>query len=211
MTTFNPALADWNLQLRPRRQGQSAPRELVIQSSDPDLLEKTRTLLELFHERLAEADQTQLDELVELMLKTLAPEPDKETLYQAGVNAQARAELLKDYELLNSAQVHERYGARARNKAALATRWRRQGKILAVDFGGQLLFPAFQFDAQGKPLPVIERLLTILAPANNEWAIAIWLITPNGWLGGQRPVELLMSDPDAVCEAARDEVDGTVY
>ena len=64
MTTFNPALADWNLQLRPRRQGQSAPRELVIQSSDPDLLEKTRTLLELFHERLAEADQTQLDELV---------------------------------------------------------------------------------------------------------------------------------------------------
>ncbi len=201
----------WTLELRPRQQGRSAPKELVIQSSDPALLEKTRTLLELFHDKLAEAEQGQLHELVAVMLKTLAPEPDSATLYQASANAVARAELLQHYELLTSAQIHERYGAHARNKAALATRWRRQGKILAVDYGGQLLFPAFQFDTHGRPLLVMERLLAILAPTNSEWAIAIWLITPNGWLAGSRPVERLISDPEAVCEAARDEIEAAVY
>ncbi len=41
----------------------------------------------------------------------------------------------------------------------------------------------------------MERLLAILL-TNSEWAIAIWLITPNGWLGGSRPVERLNSDPE---------------
>lgn len=211
MATSSTDLLDWNLELRPSRQGRLAAAELVIQSSEPVLLEKVRTLLELFHDRLPKADQAQMDTLVEVMLKTLAPAPDNAMLYQASANASARAELLNHYELLTSAQIHERYGARARNTAALAARWRRQRRILAVDWAGQLLFPAFQFDNQGRPLPVMERLLAILTPANSEWAIAIWLITPNGWLGGRRPVELLTAEPDSVCEAANDEVTGAVY
>jgi hypothetical protein len=92
----------------------------------------------------------------------------------------------------------------ARNAGATAARWRAAGRIFAVTSGGKAaLFPGFQFDAGGQPVPVIADILTALADRLDPWSLALWFTGDNPRLGGLRPVDTLNGDPDAVLAAAR--------
>ena len=46
-------------------------------------------------------------------------------------------------------------------------------------------------DGSGKPRAVIAQILTRLEPLRTNWEIAQWFIAPNGWLDGDRPIDLL--------------------
>jgi len=93
------------------------------------------------------------------------------------------------------------------NRAALASRWRRKGRIFSVNFRGATLYPAFQFDNKGQPRPVIARIARALGNQGSEWQLALWLTSSVGWLNAQRPVDLLETDPEAVAEAADQEAE----
>lgn len=184
---------------------------LVVSSNDPVLLDKTREFIELLHHRLKTADRRQLENMIDQLIDLLDAPPNTAMLKQARFNAEARAALIRDHGALTSAQIHDLYGTNARNKAALATRWRNEGKILGVDYRGERLYPAFQFAADGRPHSVIASVLSLFGPDTGEWQIALWFVTPNGWLDGKRPIDIMISDPDAVVEAARDEAEPGVY
>lgn len=87
-------------------------------------------------------------------------------------------------------------------------RWRESARIFAVQDGDREYFPSFQFDDTGRPLPIIGELLAILGQhkARSDWDNAFWFIGANGWLDGPRPVDLLLSSPDLVKDAAEQEV-----
>jgi hypothetical protein len=145
------------------------------------------------------------------VLEALAPK-DRGSLSAAAVlqarrNAQARRRFLEEFPALTSTEVAEAANSRAANRASLANRWRDEGKVFAVRLGDQQLYPAFQFDDQGRPLPVITRVLKRLSEGDlTDWQTALWFTTPTGWLGGARPADLLTAEPDAVTEAAAREV-----
>jgi poly(hydroxyalkanoate) granule associated protein phasin len=121
-------------------------------------------------------------------------------------NAEARTAFLAEFGTLTSGEVAELAGSSAANRAALANRWKAEGRIFAVETGGQTLFPAFQFLADnGQPRPVIAEILAVLQPRLSGWQTALWFTGRNGWLGAKRPVEVLASDPSTVVEAARQE------
>jgi CheY-like chemotaxis protein len=123
-------------------------------------------------------------------------------------NADARRVFLAEFGTLTSREVAEFAGSRAQNRAALANRWKAEGKIFAVESGGQTLFPAFQFsDDDGQPRPVIAEILAVLQPRYSDWQTALWFTGRNGWLGAKRPVDVLQSAPDAAVEAARQETE----
>lgn len=122
---------------------------------------------------------------------------------QARGNALARTELAREFGLLTSIEVAGLAGSRARNRAALANRWKQEGRLFAVPHGGQQLWPGFQLDEEGQPRPVIAELLEILGPELPPWQIALWFTSRSGWLDGERPVDLLAADPGRVAEAAR--------
>jgi len=123
-------------------------------------------------------------------------------------NARARKAFLAEMEALSSREVAELVGSRATNQAALANRWKEEGRIFAVEAGGQTLFPAFQFsEDSGQPQPVIAQILTVLQPRFSGWQTALWFTGRNSWLGAKRPVDVLKSDPEAVVEAARREAE----
>jgi hypothetical protein len=86
-------------------------------------------------------------------------------------------------------------------------RWRKQGKIFSVSYGGGDLYPAFQFGDDGYPLPIVAELLEILGrdAERTDWDNALWFAGDSGWLDGKTPVELLQSDPDLVKQAAEQE------
>ena len=130
---------------------------------------------------------------------------------QAKRNAAARAAFLQQYETLGAEQVHEMYGSKAKNRAALAARWRAQKKIFAVEHAGRMLYPAYQFDAHGHPKKAISDTLKALGSAVGGWQTALWFTMSNGWLAGRKPLDLLDRDPAAVIAAAKDISDPAIY
>lgn len=149
------------------------------------------------------------ERLIESMLPSTVPSTAR--VLQARRNALAREALLQDFGALTSAEVADLAGSRAANKAALANRWKQEGRIFPITHHGQTLFPAYQFDSEGQPRPVIAEVLTTLGQQSRDWELALWFISSSGWLGGRRPVELLESEPAAVAEAARHEAFDLVF
>ena len=109
-----------------------------------------------------------------------------------------------EFGLLTSAETGRRLGSRSTAPRNLAAATRRDGALLAITRGHQMLFPGFQFDPDGRPLPVI-RILRDLADETqwSETGIVQWLCAPTTYLGGLRPVDLLASEPDRVVDTAR--------
>jgi len=178
--------------------------ELLVSAADVSTLEKARALIELMSDRLGELEKAEMARLIDVAMPTLSAAPSPTTIDQARRNAKARATFLRTCEALDAERVHKLYGSTAKNRAALAARWRADGKIFAVEHQGRLLYPAFQFDHTGRPKPVIGKVLVALGEAVGPWQIAIWFTSANGWLKGSKPVDLLDRDPDKVIDAASD-------
>jgi DNA-binding protein len=148
------------------------------------------------------------DELIEQLMPDRVELPTAAAVLQARRNAEARTAFLEEFGALRSHDVAQLAGSRAANRAALANRWRSEGRVLAVTLGDELLYPGFQFTADGRPHPTIREALATLRsdPHTTDWQAALWFATPTGWLGGRRPVDVLDDDPEAIVEAARREV-----
>ncbi|HYI13378.1 MAG TPA: hypothetical protein VEK57_30300 [Thermoanaerobaculia bacterium] len=148
------------------------------------------------------------------LAEAMAPEsvvPTPVQVLQAQRNAAAREEMLQEFGAFTSSNLAERAGSKAANKVALAHRWKTDGRIFSVTYRGTNYFPGFQFDEEGQPLAVMAELLRILAPARAPWEIALWFTGADGWLGGKRPVDLLLSAPERVVEAAKHEAAERVF
>jgi hypothetical protein len=150
-----------------------------------------------------ETIQEKLDRLIE----TMTPDvrfPSEAAALLSQRNARRRAELLEEFGALTGEQI-ARERSRARNRHALAARWRKEGRLFGVPYRGQTLYPAFQFDDANELRPVVGQVLEALPrPQMSDWELALWWTAANGHLGGRRPVDLLDEDPDALPTAARD-------
>jgi hypothetical protein len=129
---------------------------------------------------------------------------DRSEVPQLLRNAQRRAELLRDFQALTSAEVADLRGSTAGNRAAIANRWKSEGRVFSVGHRKTEFYPAFQFNPDGEPRPVIRRVLEA-AGHRDGWEIALWFTAMNGWLDEKRPVDLLdeAGRGDEIVEAAR--------
>ncbi|MGH7128476.1 MAG: hypothetical protein ACREIV_07890 [Planctomycetaceae bacterium] len=151
------------------------------------------------------------EEQGERLMDVLAADPAAGVLPAARVlqlrqQAAAREQFLAEYDTLTSQQVAEQAGSTASNTAALANRWKNEGKIFALPVGAAGRYPAFQFGDDGRPLPVVAAVRELFADWT-PWSLVLWLTSPSGWLDDARPVDLLVSDPARVEEAARRTLD----
>ncbi|WBM79842.1 hypothetical protein KIV56_16990 [Cryobacterium breve] len=81
---------------------------------------------------------------------------------------------------------------------------RKNGAILAVRRGSVFVFPGFQFVA-GRVEPVIVQLIALAVEV--RWSLeelVIWLCSPSGYFGGDRPINHLHPQNELL-EKARDE------
>ena len=176
---------------------------VVVTTDDAELLRQAMILVHRMQQR-----RDQMEQMIESMLPDRVP--NRAAVLQAQRNARAREALLEEFGALTSAEVADLAGSKAANRAALANRWRKEGRIFAVNHQGQTLFVSFQFDADGRPLPVIAQVLEAF-DGDEGWQTALWFLANNGWLGGPRPIDLLSSDPERVAEAARTEAASFVF
>jgi len=75
-------------------------------------------------------------------------------------------------------------------------RWLREGRVFAIHD----LYPRYQFDSRGRPYPAIERALQALG-FSDPLKVGHWFASPNFYLHGRRPQELLASAPTEVLRA----------
>lgn len=127
---------------------------------------------------------------------------------QARRNAEARANLLQEFGAYSTAELATLRETTGRNVSALPGRWLGEGRIFGLKHAGERRFPAFQFDNEGQPLPTVRRVLDALGGSLRGWEIALWFTTPNGYLEGSRPVDLVRRAPDDVVAAAAYEAAG---
>ena len=116
------------------------------------------------------------------------PLPKKGDVYLriARKNAEMRATYLQTTELYTPEDIQ-----------GPSTKWKREGRVFAVHDGEKDLFPAFQF-ADGKPLPVIKKILEVLPDYLSPWQTAFWFESGNGWLGGKTPRECLKNESKVI-------------
>ncbi len=146
------------------------------------------------------ATRRRLEVVIDAMLPDAVPSAAE--AWHAQQNAQAREELLREFGALTAEQVSNAAGSRAGNRSALASRWHGEGRIVGVSWHGRTLYPAFQF-RDGRPHPAVGRAAAILRDRGlSGWALALWFLTPSGWLWDRRPVDLLDEDPEGVLAAA---------
>ncbi len=176
---------------------------VVVTAEDSELLSQALALVASFQRRRQRMERT-----IEAMLP--AGIPGKAAVLQARRNAEARAELLGEFGALTSSEVADLAGSKAGNRAALANRWRKEGRIFSISHHGQIYFAGFQFGADGRPLPAIAEVLSAFGDGGG-WQTALWFTAANGWLGGARPVDMLASDPERVADAARREAEELVF
>ena len=84
---------------------------------------------------------------------------------------------------------------------------RTQRKLLGVwsPRSNTFVFPDFQFDECGRPLPEVPELLTTLPAGNGGWRETFWLYSPHALLDGRSPAEVFAEDPRRVINVARIE------
>lgn len=181
-----------------------ASKSVLLMSSDNvEELETIQAFVALLQSRLKGYEDSEMERLIEAAMPQLSERPHPAILEQARRNAEFRADFLARYDVLDAEQVHAMYGSKADNTAALAGRWRGARRIFGLEHEGKTLYPAFQFDTNGKPKAVVARILEALGDRSG-WQITSWFTAPNGWLSDdQCPVDLMDTDPDAVVDAAR--------
>lgn len=74
-------------------------------------------------------------------------------------------------------------------------------RVLSVRHQDADLFPAFQWH-DGSLIQAVSAVCRIFDREFSQWDTALWLMTSTGWLGGRRPVDLLVRDPIEVVLAA---------
>lgn len=93
--------------------------------------------------------------------------------------------------------------------------WTAEGRIFSVKDQATEYFPPFALDPDAgyRPYPAVAEMLSILHELqwDNAWGLAGWFVGVNGYLDVQRPMDVLVNDPEWVIDAAQDAVTSEKY
>ncbi len=125
--------------------------------------------------------------------------------FKVATAAQLREKVLARGEWLSSQEVSENAGYQNANSSGQPNKWKKAGKIFAIAVEGRDLYPTYALGVDGKPLPQMKEVLSLLSPHRQSLAIASWFASANSWLGGKTPMDEIAKNPQGVLKAAQME------
>lgn len=140
------------------------------------------------------------EELLRLFMGDAAPRPVD--IVRAKMQAQARKKVFDGSEWLTAAQIADLAGLGQKNPSGTVNRWKQQRQIFALDVHGQDWYPKYALEDDFRPRPAIAKVMAALA----DWKadrLASWFEAKSSTLGGERPREVIASDPQRVVDAAK--------
>lgn len=172
----------------------------AVRDTIRDIVEHVPAIVEARQSKLTD---DAIDALVSVYMRTSPNAEVERLLYDS--NAKARARFFGEWSSFTSKDLADVAGHGSKNKSMTASRWKTKGRVFSIKHGGVEYFPAFQFE-EGHPIESVAEVLALLGEKKSGWQLAFWFTSPNGWLAGKRPVEVL-KDRDAVISAASHEAE----
>lgn len=130
----------------------------------------------------------------------------------------AREVALQSTEWLSALDIAERSRHRSLDSGTIFLHWTAKKQIFAIALKGEDHFPAYGLREvmQGtvraiEPKPIMATLIEALGAECSGWRLAEWFASPNGYLHGKRPLDLLDSEPERVVKAAEFEAKGVQH
>lgn len=164
---------------------------------------------------ILESGQAQDDKTLKALVDALVPRepPEPTLLLEARMTARAQRAVLEDGNWLTASEWAKVAGLSDTNPSAQPNKWKRQGLIFAIHHKGVDYFPGYAMDpdAGWRPRKALKEILEVFAGKKDGWSLAYWFHSANSFLGGQRPQDLLATQPDRVRAAAEDEMEGVVH
>lgn len=118
------------------------------------------------------------------------------------MRAELRVDFLNTFQVLDAEAVHRLAGGKGSDKSRKARAWRSAGRIIGLPIVGITVYPAFQFQPDGQPYPLIREVNKAFTKDCTDWQRASWLVSPNEWLNGETPVSAIQrSDPEVITAA----------
>jgi len=154
-------------------------------------------------------------ELLWSIVETLVPSVPlpEHTLTEARMVAEARADVFRSGEWLTAAQLASIAGFSPTNPSAQPNKWKKDGLLFAVRHEGSDYFPRYALDAHAgyRPTKGLSKVVAAFRGHKDDWGMAYWFASVNSMLGGKRPQDLLLTQPERVLAAAEDEVAGVLH
>lgn len=172
----------------------------AVRETIRDIVEHVPAIVEARQSKLTD---DAIDALVSVYMRTPPNAEVERLLYDS--NAKARARFFGEWPSFTSKDLADVAGHGSKNKSMTASRWKMKGKVFSIRHGGVEYFPAFQFE-EGQPIETVTKVLALLGKKKSGWQLAFWFTSPNGWLAGKRPVDVL-KDGDVVMSAATREAE----
>ncbi|MBV8048130.1 MAG: hypothetical protein JO171_13300 [Paludibacterium sp.] len=164
---------------------------------------------------ISEIQQAHQSQQIEAVIRALVKPVPTPThmLTQARMRASAINATFADGDWLTASELSQVAGFSMKNPSAQPNKWKRARQIFAVKHEGIDYFPGYALDDDNgyRPLPVIRDVLAKFGETKSDWLLAFWFSSTNGFLGGQRPKDLLKSAPEKVIAAAEDEAMGITH
>ncbi len=190
---------------------------LVFISHSHDDKERTRTVFETL-KQASELIDALIDEKREhrweALIEALTPELplSSNKIIEARMFAQAMKGILESDDFVRTADIAEVGHFSKTNPSSQPNRWKKSGLIFAVPYKGADLYPLYALELKegAKPLPIMEKLLKVLAE-KNDWQKAFWFGSMNSYLKNKMPKDLLKSKPQEVLRAAEIEAGGVQH
>jgi len=160
----------------------------------------------MFEVLLERHERESLERLAEVLTPRKPASP--RLLKEASMLVQARKAVLESGDWLTAANVAQLAGLSTRNPSAQPNKWKKQGLIFAIHHNGVDYYPGYGLnrDAGFRPLKALAKVIEVFVGHKDGWGMAYWFRSPNSFLGGKRPQDVLGAQPERVIEAARDEV-----
>lgn len=129
----------------------------------------------------------------------------REAMRAATVNA-----ILQNSEWLTATQLSDIINPALKNKHAKASRFLKDKRVFALLKDGEYIYPRYQFDATGQPIPVVEQVLKVF-DGYTSFRIAAWFESTSSALNGKRPREVLELMSNDVLAAAVEHARGPMH
>ena len=117
------------------------------------------------------------------------------------MRASAVQAILQNSEWVTASQLSDIINPALRNKHAKASSFLKDKRVFALLKDGENIYPRYQFDATGQPIPVVAEILKVF-DGYTGFRVAAWFESTSSALNGKRPREVLETMSREVLAAA---------
>lgn len=123
---------------------------------------------------------------------------------------QAESRALQSGHWLTLDEVASLAGKSQPDAKALVLSWVVDQRVFTIFHEGVEYLPRYALDsgAAYTPLPVVRLVLNAFGKQISGWRLVFWFSSPNSYLDGLPPLEMIATNPDDVILAAEREASG---